>query len=187
MKIITSSNKKQSLRISKKEWESIGEKAGWTRTAGAVEGNVNPPFDKLEHFFRSMIKGNGGYFTNKDKEKYISIRDKALSEINNNRLSDSGSIEIGESEDTISFYTSYTINFGDRDYGNPLSKKGSSVLNIFKIDKKGVVSHITIGKGGTGVRKDKFTRDENYILKTEENFGDTVEVGAKIVENGVYY
>jgi hypothetical protein len=37
MKIVTSSNGKKTVKISKREWESLGKKAGWTKTADIDE------------------------------------------------------------------------------------------------------------------------------------------------------
>ena len=50
MKIITASNGRRKIKISKSEWHSIGKKAGWTKKAGQVativmglqKGIVNP-------------------------------------------------------------------------------------------------------------------------------------------------
>jgi len=36
MKIVTASNGKKKIKISKKEWEGIGKKAGWVKTANHI-------------------------------------------------------------------------------------------------------------------------------------------------------
>ena len=37
MKIVTASNGKTKVKISKKEWESVGKKAGWMKTAACMD------------------------------------------------------------------------------------------------------------------------------------------------------
>ena len=37
MKIIKTASGKQTIKISKSEWESIGKTAGWMKTSGAID------------------------------------------------------------------------------------------------------------------------------------------------------
>jgi ABC-type phosphate/phosphonate transport system ATPase subunit len=42
MKIVTASNGKETVKMSKKEWESLGKKAGWMRTAQPIQQQTQP-------------------------------------------------------------------------------------------------------------------------------------------------
>jgi hypothetical protein len=44
MKIVTASNGKKSVKMSKSEWQQIGKKAGWTKISQEYEGRVGNPY-----------------------------------------------------------------------------------------------------------------------------------------------
>ena len=48
MKIVTASNGKKQVKISKSEWETIGRKAGWIKVAQKVSDCCNAPDKKCE-------------------------------------------------------------------------------------------------------------------------------------------
>ena len=41
MKVVTASNGKQTVRMSKKEWQDIGKKAGWMKKAQEIGGELD--------------------------------------------------------------------------------------------------------------------------------------------------
>jgi len=48
MKIVKTASGKQTIKMSKKEWESIGKKAGWFKSAGAETPVIAPPKRKTK-------------------------------------------------------------------------------------------------------------------------------------------
>jgi len=59
MKIVTASNGKRILKISRKEWENIWKKAGWTKTA--LENQKFNKWGVIELFTRQKLKFHIGY------------------------------------------------------------------------------------------------------------------------------
>ncbi len=59
MKIVTASNGKKTIKMSKKEWQSIGKKAGWTKKA---EGGNREMKKEMISYLQS-IYGNEDLFS----------------------------------------------------------------------------------------------------------------------------
>ena len=59
MKIITASNGKQTVKMSKNEWTAIGKKAGWMKVAQGIQEELvtdwsNDP-EKEEHYYNELM------------------------------------------------------------------------------------------------------------------------------------
>jgi hypothetical protein len=69
MKIVTASNGKKTVRMSKREWESLGKKAGWMKVAANVSMRDN------------LSKDSVGVYVGASKEPYFVIDGCEISEL----------------------------------------------------------------------------------------------------------
>jgi len=56
MKIIKTASGKQQIKISRKEWETIGKKAGWTKKASLTTISIALAVDIAEKVFSGKLK-----------------------------------------------------------------------------------------------------------------------------------
>lgn len=64
MKIVTASNGKKTVRMSKKEWESLGKKAGWMKVSEIINPNAFD-FDALDEMDKEKERSYQDFRTQK--------------------------------------------------------------------------------------------------------------------------
>ncbi len=138
MKIVTASNGKKTVKMSKKEWQAIGKKAGWTKAA--EEDNIT----KIKNAIPSIVRRCNGMLEYNNKKYGRKIITPLSPEVAINNLTKGTNMEVhktggdpvrmgGEIYETI-------IPYGIEDVMK--EKQSKKLYLFFNVYKEGRISYL---------------------------------------------
>ena len=158
------------IKLSKSQWEFIGKKAGWTKTAAP---NENITFttkegEALYTFLSRIVRQGEGYFEfESDVAKYNDLLNKFVTSISNSRSTRSDNVQdIGNDTKDIMITGNFFFGGQFEDFNN--WNKSAPLTWKFIVDTKGVKEYIKI-RNSKGTQKPEivFSRKDKTIAVKE--------------------
>jgi hypothetical protein len=134
MKIITASNSRSILRISKNEWLIIGKRSGWIKQA-EFKGDIsfqNPQGKALFFFLNNVIKSGNGFF--KDENQV-----KRYNELLSQYKSIEKSVNYAQGLYSFEIYATYSPPLPEGE--TPAARKRYALGWVFLVDNLGVQNY----------------------------------------------